>query len=282
MPEISVSTNAGGWFHSGMNVKCPIHACKSARDFPNDINKKHLLPIILAVIQEMRSIFSSKYIHLGSDARKESMACFKEAGINPDFLAFEENLAALMEIEGILPRHVVRWANKNNEIYPGRFGSITQCRIGEVCPAANTSETSPWFGTVNLRDGGAWNIYQATRLLALRQPQALLADFDEAHETYFQQHHILHRLLAFAFGATSATALKNRTTFEQEYIVLCQSYFTTIQDRDLCESFATSEAGINEIPFSETEECKRRGCEGRTYTGTQHFFRAEIVPYYSR
>ena len=265
MPEISLSTNAGGWYHSGMNAQCPFHACKSARDIPNDVNNKLILPVVAAVIQELRSIFSSRYIHLGSDARRESMACFDEARINPDFLSFEENLAKLMGLEGILPRHVVRWGNENNEIYPGRFGSITQCRPGEACHVAKRNESTSWFGTVNLREGGAWKIYQSTYTLARQQPQALLADFDKFGIVHFREHNIPMRLLAFALGTTNTTEITNRTVFEQEYTTICKSYFSTSWYADLCDSFATNDAGIDDISFSVTEEYRQQVCDVRTY-----------------
>ena len=283
MPEISLSTNAGGWFNSGTNVACPMHACQAAKDIPNDINNKQILPIIMAVIQDLQSIFSSKYIHLGSDARQESMACFREARIQPDFLMFEEHLATLMGLEGILPHHVVRWGNKNNELYPGRFGSVTQCRPGELCHAmTNGNESTTWFGTVNLREGGAWNIYQSTRRVALSQPEAILADFDQITDEYFHKHQIPLRLLAFTLGTTNmARIVMNRTAFEQEYTIICKSYFSASNYSYDCERFAASDDGIFETPFYDDDQVRQGACEIRAFNSSRPAFRKAISPYFT-
>ena len=38
MPEIAISTNAGGWFHSNFNVDCSEYLCEHGRHVPTDVN----------------------------------------------------------------------------------------------------------------------------------------------------------------------------------------------------------------------------------------------------
>ena len=276
MPEISISTNAGGWGNVGFEVPCPKQMCEKARDLPQDINDKNLLPVIMAVIYELIFTFSSLYIHLGTDERQESMTCFQEANIVPNFDLFERNMRGLLEMQGITPDRIVRWENKENRVYPGRLGSITQCRSKDCRTDQSTSAT--WFTTVNLGEGGGWNIYQSTRLLALLRPHAILANIDKLNIEYFQQHQMQHRLLAFAMGTADMPDM-NRTTFEEEYIRLCHNLSLTLNITD-CESFASSDIGIDEVRAYETAGFLEQTCNSRTVEAKQHFFRETVPAFY--
>ena len=144
-----------------------------------------------------------------------------------------------------------------------------------------TNESVPWFGTVNLREGGPWKIYQTTRQLALLQPEALVADFGRISDDYFQQHHIPMRLLAFTLGTTNTTEIRNRTVFEQEYTLLCKALFSGSNESEFCSWFASIDTGIDEVPFYTTQDYIHRNCEARTHNTTKYFFREKIVSYYT-
>jgi hypothetical protein len=239
MPEISITTNAGGWFRGGLMVPCPVTTCKTpsckvGTGLPQDVNDPYILSIVYSVIRELLSISTSDYIHLGSDERQESMACFHEVGTEPDFDSFENNLAAVLSLEGISTERILRWENQEQRDYPGRVGSITHCRSGD-CRSSSNRNNDQWFATVDLRDGGPWQIFNSTRDLSLRNPIGIVANVGSITKDYFDQNQVPKRLLAFAFG-TTRTEVLNRTTLEEQYTQMCEAKFGTDNGcHDVCK-----------------------------------------------
>jgi hypothetical protein len=280
MPELSISTNAGGWFKAGFNVQCPEHICKVGKNIPQDVNDKQYLPVVMSVIRDIRTIFSnSKYFHLGSDERVASMPCFKEANKHGslNFDVFENNLIQLLDMEGLKMDNIVRWQNGENTNYPDRAGAITQCR-SEDCRVPHGKE---WFATVDLREGGGWQIYQTTNRLALKKPAAILADFDRLDYEYFKENRIPLRMLAFTIGNLNLREL-NRTEFEDIFNTLCPTFRRPSNPRRIatCAEFVASDDGIETKLERETEDYRHEYCMERTINGTNIVYRDDIRPYY--
>jgi hypothetical protein len=284
MPEISITTNAGGWFRGGLMVPCPVTTCKIGTGLPQDVNDPYLLPVVYSVICELLSISTSDYIHLGSDERQESMACFHEVGMEPDFDSFEKNLAAVLSLEGISTERILRWENQEEREYPGRVGSITHCRSGRDCLSSSHHTSNPnhddpsWFATVDLRDGGPWQIFNATRDLSLRNPIGIVANVGSIQKDYFDRNQVPKRLLAFAFGTTRSIgtdALPNRTIFEEIYTQMCEAKFGA---DDGCHAFARSNAGIYDyVTARRLEKHLETMCTERVFNDTSlHIFRTPV------
>jgi hypothetical protein len=93
---------------------------------------------------------TTQYLHkrlypFGFDERQESMACFHEVGTEPDFDSFENNLAAVLSLEGISTERILRWENQERRDYPGRVGSITHCRSGDCRSSSNRNNDVVYF-----------------------------------------------------------------------------------------------------------------------------------------
>jgi hypothetical protein len=283
MPEISISTNTGGWFKAGFNVKCPEYICKVGKNIPQNVNEKQYLPVVLAFIRDIRKIFpDSKYFHLGSDERVATMPCFEEASLtgmhSPTgrFDVFENNLIQLLNMDGVNMSNVVRWQNSENTKYSDRVGTITQCR-SEDC---RETPEEQWFATVDLRIGGGWQIYQTTRRLAAKKPEAILADFDRLDAKYFNENKITLRMLAFAMGNMDLPEMNNRTEFEHKFITLCAAFKTGNRRPGSCASFAKSNEGTEAELERESEDYRDEYCDERTDEGMAIVYRDEICPYY--
>ena len=106
IPEISVTTQATGWYHAGFLVECPNTLCSSSSSensggemtIANDVNRGALLPVVLNMIRQLHEVFnhsSSSFLHLGSDERKLSQACWNESGKIPNYNNFEKQLYGL-------------------------------------------------------------------------------------------------------------------------------------------------------------------------------------------
>ena len=280
MPEISISTNAGGWHRSGLTARCPVTLCDQGTDIPLDINDPLLLPVTVAAIRDLLDIFSSDFIHLGTDERQKSLPCFKEAWIRPDFDSFERKLTTLLQMEGISTDRIIRWENKEQTHYPGRVGAITQCRPGSSeCPHNQTTTTpKPWFATVSLVEGGPWKIYETTRELALLKPIGIVANIPNLDKDYFAAHNIPQRLLAFAMGIASDLPNMDRPTFEKRYVDICNLRFAPADVG--CATFASSDDGIDEMLPWESSEYRQSNCDSKTVVGNVTAYREHVEPYY--
>ena len=290
VPEISISSNAGGWHHSGMTVRCPVTLCNQGKDIPLDISDPLLLPVIMATIRDVLDIFSSsQFIHLGTDERNASLPCLKEAHVQkPDFDTFERKLETLLKMEGIIDtNNILRWQNKEPIQYPNRVGTITQCRPGNIECARRRQSTkqhnpSSWFATVSIADGGPWQIYNTTRQLALMKPIGIVADIPNLDKTYFDTYNISQRLLSFAMGTSSSddVNIMDRPTFEKRYNEICTTRYAPRIDVD-CIDFASSNESIHEIVPWETKEYKESNCNSKTVEANVTVYRDYIEPYYN-
>lgn len=230
MPEVSISTNAGGLYRSAFNVECANFLCEHGRYIPQDIGNANYVPVAYSIVQELLKLSSSKYLHLGYDEREMSTPCFLEASITPDFDQFEAKLQQLLKLAGVKSDRVVRWENKEKVHYPGRLGDITQCSAGESCESIAISKgsnsedvtSSPWFGTVDILRGGPWKIYETTYDLASRSPIGLMAEVGGLRRDNFSENFLSYRLLAFNIGTLDLPKM-DRDKFEKAFVDTCSA-----------------------------------------------------------
>ena len=245
MPEIAISTNAGGWFHSNFNVDCSEYLCEHGRHVPTDVNNPDFVPIVFTMIRELLQFTSSPFIHLGHDERETNLPCFAEGGIKgrqPRFVEYEESLGKLLQFIGVTDDRVVRWQNEEEVHHSGRIGSITQYSsqdTNQILGNGDASKsTQPWIGTVNVRVGGPWKVYSSTRKLAEKTPRALVAEVGAMGEEDFERDTIEHRLVAFSMGTLDKPAM-SKSEFMQEFTKVCTTYFET-KPKSLDESQSTN------------------------------------------
>jgi hypothetical protein len=230
MPEIAISTNAGGWYHSNFNVDCGEFLCEQGRRIPTDVNNPDFIPMVFTMIQELLEFTNGPFIHLGSDERETNLPCFVEAsrkGHKPRFEDFEETLGRLLEFAGVTNDRVVRWQNHEKLHYVGRIGAITQYNAkdsDQIRDGDMSAIIQPWFGTIDVRRGGPWQVYLSTRKLAEKSPLALVAEIGSMGEYEFERDTIEHRLLAFSMGTLDKPSM-TRSQFMEEYAQVCLSYF---------------------------------------------------------
>ena len=222
MPEISITTRAGGWSDGVEHIACPNVICDKGYGLAIRFSQTSLLPVIANVLHNTRGIFSSKFIHLGFDEREESMSCFREAKLLPDFDAFEEKLQELLRIERIPLEHVLRWENAEQTNYTQRAGGVTHYRLSHG--PNNTSV--PWFVSTDLTLDdpetsplNAYKLYKNTRKLAKKSPMGILASVGVLNVTSWDILNVKGRLLAFAMGLSSQ-ALDSKT-FRATYNQTC-------------------------------------------------------------
>jgi hypothetical protein len=229
MPEIAISTNAGGMYKSAFNVECPKFHCEHGKYIPQDIQNEEYPPVVYSLVEELSGIATSPYIHLGYDERNMSMPCFLEASkgrATPDFDKFETTIGNMLRFANITSDRVIRWENKEKTHYPSRFGDITQCVAGETCRLAtsdNDNAKSPWFGTVDVRVGGAYEIYSKTHDLASRSPLGIMAEIGSMRESdqIYSEGSIDYRLLAFSMGNLDLPPM-SEDKFQEVYIQYCE------------------------------------------------------------
>jgi hypothetical protein len=224
------------------------------------------VPTTYSIIREVLDIATSGMIHLGGDEREESMACFAEAGKEPDFDHFEKKLSHLLSFDGISSDRIMRWGNQEQIAYPGRIGSITHCRHGD-CRA---DDTVSWFATVDLRQGGPWDIYNSARELALQRPIGIFAEMGRMDTQSFEKHQTPKRLLAFAMG-TSDMQEWSRGMFEEAYVRMCEAAFGKTRG---CEEFASSDEGVLD-DANRLDVHREAICAERTKVTTKYIFRDE-------
>jgi hypothetical protein len=200
IPEIALSSHAGGWLNSGFAAACPNSICEGSSGIVNDVRNPTLLPVVYTVLRELRQVFStSPYIHLGHDNREDE-GCFNEAGLTAeDFSSFEEKLAMLLEMLGISQNHVLRWSNEEGRQHSDSTGYITHHRAGSKRP--KDAPKGDFFLTVDLLDGSPYSIYKQTLALMSRQrPKGILGEIRDIGEAAWAKKNVGLRLVAFAMA----------------------------------------------------------------------------------
>lgn len=207
VPEISISTNAGGWLQSGFAADCATTLCNKGGGVTNGIDKPELLPVVYSVLREIRQIFStSPFIHLGHDNRQgASYGCLKEAGTSgSDPMAalseFEVKLSLLASMLEIEQGNILRWNNDEKKHYPDRTGHITHYQAPPPGQMPKPKPDEDFFVTVDLMNGSPWQIFEQTRALVSLKPKGILGEIRDISDDAWINRFVGLRLLAFALG----------------------------------------------------------------------------------
>ena len=218
MPEISITTRAGGWANAGILAACPNVMCNEGQGIAIDTTDSTTMQIFAVVLRELRGLFSSDYLHLGYDERKEATKCYQEAKItDPNLDQWEQRLKAVLRLEGFPKENVLRWENAEGVQYRHRAGSVTNYR--SVASAKNS--TSSFFVTMDSNDGkGGWDIYKRTREAAKAAATGIMTFVDPVESWDVMQ--IREQLLAVAMGARKMK-LDDEAIFQSTFIKACKS-----------------------------------------------------------
>ncbi len=232
IPEISITTQAAAWYPAGFLVDCPNTMCSAnggtMAAATQDVNHGSLLPLVLAVIRRIRRIFSSgSFLHLGSDERSLSEACWKESGKTPHYDRFERALSGLVERKNwYRASNILRWENVEGTVYPDRAGKVTQYRY-ENGSLPSIEDNHYVFGSISIPlEKEPWAVYQETRRWVHSSggnPTRGLVAGIQWNRKHFDNHQYMSSILAFAVGlSTSAPILQDSSSLDS-YLsdVLC-------------------------------------------------------------
>eukprot|EP00797_Seminavis_robusta_P028863 Sro56_g032760.1 hexosaminidase subunit alpha (391) ;mRNA; r:58304-59476 len=204
IPEISISTNAGGWINGGFLVQCPKLFCKDGTGIPNDIQDPMFLPLVYDVIRELRATFGGSYFHLGADERVNNLKCFEENGLkadeDPPFGEFERKLQKVLALLGIESESVIRYDNDEQLTYKDRVGKITHYRAVPGGDLPDIREEEPFLVTVDLLEGNIYSVYQRTRKLVDLKPMGIMGEIRAWDLAVWNEHYMRLRLIAFKLG----------------------------------------------------------------------------------
>lgn len=226
-PEISVSTNAGGWAFSGYLVECPETYCKedSLGEMAVNITEEELLPVMYGTIRELYGIFSTEtntmpYLHLGSDERESNRHCFRESGlkVDPPYASFERDLTVIVQdMIGIPTQKVLRWENSERVRYEDRTGQITHYPSTDPFVVPNTRTDEPFFVTIDiLKQASLFDVFKNTKALMLLKPLAVFAELRRFDEEAWDKLQIELRLTAFNMGTQfDEHKIDDKSTFHQ-------------------------------------------------------------------
>lgn len=266
IPEISLSTHAGGLYEIDMNVECPRYMRATGHGFQN-VSIPGFTAFAYSLVKEVEGLATSGVIHLGSDERASAAQCLLEVGVELDFEEYEKKLSHLLAFDGISSDRIVRWSNEEGTVYPGRLGTITQCRRGD-CRQDSTSE---WMATVDLENGGAYDIYNAARELALRHPSSIIGEIGKIDRRSIGKNQIHKRILAFTMGISDLTEW-SRGMFEEKFILFCIELYGLEAG---CLEFATSDKGVGDAAHR-LEKNRKLVEDERTMDITRHVYRPEF------
>jgi hypothetical protein len=225
LPEINLATNGGGWFKGGMLMNCPQTLCETGEGIAIDVvsNLRGVLPVVLGVIREMREIFSTTpFLHLGSDERRASEVCFKEAGYGPSearaaLFRFETKLASGLSLMGVDQSRIIRWQNQEGRVYPNRTGIITHfVHEMDISPVDGKNiPSTDFFGTVTVTNAMMeWDVFEITRRWIALKPVGLVLRTSSGHTPSLQL------LVAFALGLDT-TEIDTKESFQLAHAKLC-------------------------------------------------------------
>jgi len=233
-----------------------------------DITDTDFLSRSYLLVREIESIATSGMIHLGSDERLSGEKCYAEANREkPDYDSVEKKLGHLLAFDDIHADRIIRWSNEEGIEYPGRLGTITQCRTGDC----RKDGTSQWVATVDLEKGGAFDIFKAARDLALQKPSSIFGEVGKIDNGSLDANNIPKRILAFTMGI-SDISLNSRDGFEEAFNDMCSSLFGIDAN---CSDFVKSDLGV-EGTSNREEEHRSSLCSERTTTVTRKVYRPEF------
>jgi hypothetical protein len=239
---------------------------------PINVNDERYLLVLFSVVAELRSVFHSPYIHLGTDEREASAPCFKAARIKPKFDAFEHKLATLMGMAGVDPGYILRSENKEGVRYANRTGNVTQYSAGVF----QVRRDEMAFLTVDLFDGDAYQVFQNAQRAASLSPLGVLAELRKLNEGKWKLWQIPQRLLAFAMGVSdygTSLSTSDAASFNAVFSKLCEDLEL---DTD-CSPPGKFQGPIHII--TDGPDFAAKNCELWTTMGTKHVAIA-VKPYF--
>lgn len=225
MPELSVVHRAGGLGNAVHMAACPRNLCEQGGSLTIDTTKSDVFPATSSILRELRTVFSSPFVHLGHDERNESMACMREAKIDPTFDKVERKIEMLLSHDGIPLDKVLRWENEEQTSYKHRAGSMTHYRKG--MPSSKEPGTDFFLSTgLELDDTStkltdAWEIYQHVQDITSYQPLGIMIPLLTSRDLILKSLNVRQRLLAMAIGL-SVDGL-GKPDFVQLFHELCEA-----------------------------------------------------------
>ena len=230
VPELTLSTNSGGWLHAGFAAECPRVLCDKGKGVATAISDPGFLPVVYSVLREFRDIFStSPLIHLGHDDREAaSKGCLKEALIEDpmaELSLFEEKLALVTEMLGIEQKNIVRYSNQENNLYSDRTGKITHYQAQPEGQLPNPNSGERFFATVNLLTAGSpWDIYKETLALVNLKPEGIFGEIRDLDEATWKTKNVGVRLVALSMGLQQDAELAiDKDAFTQALVEACEA-----------------------------------------------------------
>jgi hypothetical protein len=226
IPEITITTNAGGWINTGFAADCPQVLCRKGKGIATDISESGFLPVIYTVIRELRQVFTSSFLHLGHDDRQAALdGCLKEGGRDAEDLAlFEDKLSALVGLLNITQEQIIRYENQEKKVHKDRTGKITQYHARSSTDMPTVGKGENFFVTVDLLRQTPWNIYENTRALVKLNPAGIFGEIRDIGENSWQKKNVGLRLVAFAMGLQRTTdADLDEKSFQKALVGACKA-----------------------------------------------------------
>ena len=229
IPELELSTNAGGWVHSGFAAACPHVLCDNGKGVANAITDAAFLPVVYSVLRELKDIFpNSPFLHLGHDERDTaSKGCLKEALLEDpmaELSQFEDKLSLITDMLGIEQGNILRWSNQEKKQYSDRTGSVTHYQAQSLAHLPKPNSGERFFATLDLLAGSPWDIYKETLALVNLKPEGILGEVRDLDETTWGTKNVGLRMVAFAMGLQQdADPAINRDSFLLALTEACHS-----------------------------------------------------------
>jgi len=264
-PEISISTNAGGWVHSGFASLCPHHFCEKGRGVTTDVADPSFLPVVYSVLKELRSVFNrTSFFHLGHDERQSALdGCLRESLTSTEassvaFSEFEEKLALFTDMLGISQNDILRWHNQEHKRYGGRTGNITHYRVQPDAELPKVNPGENFFVSVDLMYGDTWGIFKQTVSLLKLKPEGILGEIRDISEDGWEDKNLNLRLVAFSMGLQGKHEMSGKDAFTKALVKACKA-----AKLDGCDRSDGAEVSLSfEV---EKSDYKDRMCSEFTY-----------------
>jgi hypothetical protein len=186
------------------------------------------------MVRKLHNIFikSSSYIHLGSDERNSSRACWEESGKHGNYDLFESRLEEmLMQKNWYNSSSIIRWENKEGAVSTNRLGLVTQYQH-KLPPKAN--QDLPFFGSIAVSlESDPWETYRQTLEWAAVKPTGLIVKVSTKDLASKKLN-----LVAFAAGLSTSSPPMNREELSTFLSDTCN------ENPDWCpEQFSAKEKG---------------------------------------
>jgi hypothetical protein len=248
IPEINLPGHAASWPQDVL-VPCPKFICTYGYAIPLNPSSPKLLPLVRKILTTVKDIFGTHWLHLGGDELEQAEGCFKEAGLKPDYAAFEEALKIMVKDE-LGFETVIRWErpSDSNSTLPStpRTHDMTQYWIKSIddyseLPSESFFSSAGLYMDVN-RDDNAWIIYQETQKNIRHSPQGIIIGTFELGMEWWMDRNVFGRMMAVSM-AFASTDYDEEPVFVEAYKKQCEKLVG--RDSPLCDR-----QGAPLIPYS--------------------------------